>query len=163
VPQSEEPEDPDLSAWRQIVENYGERAELPPDAQETTEPTEWSAPATAGQVDAVALTDLPSGFDDDVDQPFDAYDDPAAPVDERFVPPEPEPLHLGPARTAAWAGVLGAPLAALVATIVVTATGVSVPHWFGWLLVAAFLGGFGYLVVTMPKDRDDPWDDGARL
>jgi hypothetical protein len=52
---------------------------------------------------------------------------------------------------------------ALIATVVVTATDVTVPQWFGWLLVAAFLGGFGYLVLTMPRDRDDPWDDGARL
>ena len=52
---------------------------------------------------------------------------------------------------------------ALLATIVVTSTDMPVPNWFGWLLVASFLGGFGYLVVTMPRDRDDPWDDGARL
>jgi hypothetical protein len=154
VPQKEEPEDPDLRAWRDIVENYGDRAELPPDAPDTQGPV----------VEPGASYPLRFGeFDDDddaVDEPFEPADQV---VDDGFVPAEPEPLHLGPARTAAWAGVLGAPAVALVATVVVTATSLSVPPWFGWLLVAAFLGGFGYLVVTMPKDRDDPWDDGARL
>jgi hypothetical protein len=36
--------------------------------------------------------------------------------------------------------------------------------WLGYLLVASFIGGFGYLVVKMPRSEDiDPWDDGARL
>lgn len=135
MPQREDAGDAEESAWRQIVENYGERAELPPE------------PAY--------------GFEE---EPFDPYDDPDGESEgEEFVPPEPEPLQLSPVRTAAWAGVLGAPLVALLATVVVSTTGLSVPAWFGWLLVAAFLGGFGYLVLTMPKDRDDPWDDGARL
>jgi len=158
VPPTDEPEDPDLTAWREIVENYGDRAELPPDDDpdaivDTVDPV----------VEPGASYPLRFGrFDDDIDEePFDASDEP---VDEQgFVPDDPEPLHLGPARTAAWAGVLGAPLVALLATIVVTATRLTVPHWFGWLLVVGFLGGFGYLVATMPKDRDDPWDDGARL
>jgi hypothetical protein len=156
VPQQEEPDDPDLRAWREIVAHYGERAELPPEEERTS-------PGAADEPAVEPGTSYPvrfGEFDDDVDEPFDADDEPAA---DGFVPSEPEPIHLGPARTAAWAGVLGAPLVALVATIVVTATSMSVPAWFGWLLVAAFLGGFGYLVVTMPKDRDDPWDDGARL
>ena len=155
MPQKE-PEDPDLAAWREIVANYGDRAELPPDDTAAPEPTVvepgTSYPLRFGE------------FDDDVDEPFEPAEDATDEgTDDGFVPSEPEPLHLGPARTAAWAGVLGAPVVALVATVVVTATSVSVAPWFGWLLVAAFLGGFGYLVVTMPKDRDDPWDDGARL
>jgi hypothetical protein len=155
VPQKEQPEDPDLTAWREIIENYGDRAELPPDAE-----------ARAGAGDASGAESGPSygirfgEFDDDVDEPFDPVDDP---MDEGFVPPEPEPIRLGLARTTAWAGVLGAPIVALLATVIVSSTNLSVPRWFGWLLVAAFLGGFGYLVVTMPRDRDDPWDDGARL
>ena len=27
----------------------------------------------------------------------------------------------------------------------------------------SFLVGFGYLVATMPREREDPYDDGARL
>lgn len=150
MPQKEQPDDPDLAAWREIVANYGDRAELPADA-------EGAPPATeSGPSYSTSFGD----FDDDVDEPFDA---PVDRVDDGFVPPEPEPVHLGLVRTTAWAGVLGAPVLALLATIVVTATDVALPHWIGWLLVAAFLGGFGYLVLTMPRDRDDPWDDGARL
>jgi hypothetical protein len=152
VPHKEQPEDPDVAAWREIVENYGDRADLPPDVDtldaEPTAETGASYPVRFGE------------FDDDVDEAFEPASDP---LDEGFVPPEPEPFHLPPARAVAWAGVLGAPVAALLATVVVTATDVPVPAWFGWLLVAAFLGGFAYLVVTMPRDRDDPWDDGARL
>lgn len=153
MPQTEEPDDPDLAAWREIVENYGERAELP------------DAPGgdAAGRsvVEQGQAYPLRFGeFEDDVDEPFAPVDDP---VEEGFVPLEPEPVHLEPVRTAAWAGVLGAPVLALLATVVVTLTGLSVPSWFGWLLILAFLGGFAYLVVTMPRGRDDPWDDGARL
>jgi hypothetical protein len=155
VPQRDESDDPDLTAWREIVENYGDRAELPDDPDGPVDTVEQTLePGTAYPLQF-------GEFGDDVDEPFEAADEPAD--EQGFVPVDPEPLHLGPVRTAAWAGVLGAPLVALLATVVVTATSLTVPHWFGWLLVAAFLGGFGYLVATMPKDRDDPWDDGARL
>lgn len=154
MPHTDEPEDPDLAAWREIVENYGDRAELPPDAGAS------AAAAESGPSYSVRF----GTFDDDIDEDLDeSFDQAVDPMDDGFVPPEPEPFHVGPARAAAWGGVLGAPVAALLATIVVTATDLTIPRWFGWLLVAAFLGGFGYLVVTMPKDRDDPWDDGARL
>jgi hypothetical protein len=158
VPHTDEPEDPDLAAWRDIVENYGDRAELPPDVASgvDTDDQAQGSVAESGPSYSVRFGD----FDDDVDEPFEASNDP---LDDGFVPLDPEPLHLGLARTLAWTGVLGAPLLAVVATVVVTASSFAVPPWFGWLLVAAFLGGFGYLVVTMPKDRDDPWDDGARL
>ena len=158
MPQKEQPEDPDLAAWDEIVANYGDRPELPADA-------EGGAPASeSGPSYSIRFGDFGDDIDDGAD---DTADEPFEPAEERvdggFVPPEPEPLHLGVARTTAWVGVLGAPVLALLATIVVTATDWTVPHWFGWLLVVAFLGGFGYLVVTMPRDRDDPWDDGARL
>lgn len=162
MPQTDDPNDPDLAAWREIVENYGDRAELtelpalpePPDDVDTLD-------AELPAVESGASFPVRFGeFDDDVDEPFEPADEPQ---DEGFVPPEPEPFHLSPARAAAWAGVLGAPIVALIATVVVTATEMSVPQWFGWFLVVAFLGGFAYLVITMPRDRDDPWDDGARL
>jgi hypothetical protein len=153
VPQKEEPDDPDLAAWRDIVENYGERAELP-DA--SADDAASGSAVEQGQAYPLRFGD----FGDDVDEPFAPVDDA---VEEGFVPLEPEPVRLDPVRTVAWAGVLGAPLVALLATVVVTTTGLSVPQWFGWLLIASFLGGFAYLVVTMPRGRDDPWDDGARL
>jgi hypothetical protein len=81
-------------------------------------------------------------------------------VDEEFVPPTPPPLpKLPPDRLAAWAGLFGSPLVLLVCLIL----GIGIPHWAGYLLVAAFIGGFVYLVVKMPRGPADPWDDGARL
>ena len=136
----ENPGSDEDAAWREIVENFGDRAELPPD-------------------DTVIAEPVP-GFGDDVDE--DVWDD-----DEEelggFVPPEPEPLRLTPARTAAWAGVLGAPVLALLTVVVSESAKTTVPSWWGLLLILGFLGGFAYLVATMPKGRDDPWDDGARL
>ena len=76
-------------AWRSIVENYGERAEIepaPPQAE----------PETA--------------YDDHED--WDDRDD------DRFVPPTPPPLpHPTPVRLAAWIGVFGAPAVLLVAMV----------------------------------------------
>ncbi|MFT4286834.1 hypothetical protein [Nocardioides sp.] len=137
-----EPDDED-AAWREIVENFGDRAELPTDeVAEDVEPV----------------------FGDDVDE--DVWQDEEE-SDEfepgGFVPPDPEPIRLTPARTLAWGGVLGAPVLALLTVVVSESSEVTVPGWWGLLLILGFLGGFGYLVATMPRERDDPWDDGARL
>ena len=138
---SEESQDPESAAWRSIVENYGERAEIAAGEFPIEEPI---------SVDA---------FGDDVDEPFEPepYDS------EAFVPPVPEKVSIEPMRLVAWSCLLGAPVAALLAVILVEVTPWRVPSWLGWLIVAAFFGGFGYLVATMPKTRDDPYDDGARL
>ena len=40
---------------------------------------------------------------------------------------------------------------------------IPLPAIVAWLLVGAFLGGFGYLVAQMPRGPRDPFDDGARL
>ena len=76
------------------------------------------------------------------------------------VPPTPPPLPRStPARTIAWIGVLGSPAVVLVLLLVQ----VSVPTVIGWLIIAAFIGGFGYLVATMDREPRDPWDDGSRV
>jgi len=80
--------------------------------------------------------------------------------DEGFVPPEPPPLpRPHGVRLAAWIGVFGVPLALLLSVV----AGISLPAIVSTALVVWFLAGFGYLVWQMPKQRDDPWDDGARL
>ena len=120
-------------AWRSIVENYGERAEIDP-APPATEPE----PAY----------DL-NQWDDDVDEPED-----------RFVPPPPPPLpHPTPLRLAAWLGVFGAPAVLLVAMVLA----LPLPTWLEKGLVGAFVGGFLYLVFNMERGPRDPWDDGARV
>ena len=132
--------DSDDDAWRSIVENYGDRAELDPDdphvvplaPEPVVEPLTWRAEAAPRE----------------------------EPDPDRFVPPPPPPVpHTTPDRLAAWLGVFGAPAVLLVALVL----GVSLPGWLGYLLVGAFVGGFLYLVVQMPRGPRDPGDDGARL
>ena len=41
--------------------------------------------------------------------------------------------------------------------------GIHLPSLIGYLLVGAFIGGFVYLVVQMPRGPHDPYDDGARI
>ena len=119
-------------AWRSIVDNYGDRAEL-------EEPEPEPAPEPL----------LP-------EQPPAAYEE----DDEGFVPPEPPPLpRLTPPLMAGWAGVLGAPVLLVVCLL----AGISLPSWFSLLLVAAFVGGFVFLVATMPREPREPWDDGSRI
>ena len=77
-----------------------------------------------------------------------------------FVPPEPPPLPtLEPRRKLAWIGLFGAPGMLLLAVVL----GWHFPSWLGTLLVLAFVGGFGYLIATMPRSRPGGWggDDGA--
>ena len=92
-------------AWRSIVENYGERAEIDP-APSGTEPE-------------------PS-YDDPDDR--DDHEDRDEPDDDRFVPPPPPPLpRPTPVRLAAWIGVFGAPAVLLVAMVLA----LPLPGWLG--------------------------------
>ena len=130
--------DHDEDAWRAIVENYGDRAQLE-DEPPVVAPQRHELPAPPPEPEHPEL----------VEDPEDA-----------FVPPAPPPLpKLPPDRLAAWSGLVGAPAVLLVCLV----AGIGIPTWAGYLLVAAFIGGFGYLVFTMPRGPADPWDDGARL
>ncbi len=77
-----------------------------------------------------------------------------------FVPPEPPPVpSTTPARRLAWIGLFGAPLLMLVAVVFP----ITYPMWVSMGLVAAFVGGFVFLVATMDRHEDDGFggDDGA--
>jgi hypothetical protein len=77
-----------------------------------------------------------------------------------FVPPEPPPLpRPRGARLVAWLGIFGSPVLLLLSLFL----NLRLPSSISTLVVMWFLGGFLYLVYQMPKQRDDPWDDGARL
>ena len=120
-------------AWRQIVDHYG---------------------------DAPAFPDEPvTDAEDEIELPEpEAVEEP--PEDDAFVPPEPPPLpRPRGARLVAWLGVFGAPILLLLSLFL----SYHLPSSISTLLVMWFLGGFLYLVWQMPKQRDDPWDDGARL
>jgi hypothetical protein len=125
----------DDEAWRSIVENFGERAELDdePDPGPSTPAEQQSRTDAYGW--AVAPEPEP---------------------DEPAPPPLPVPE---PDRGIAWAGVVGAPLLLLVSLLF----SIGLPSWVGYLMVAWFVGGFCYLVARMPKEPRDPWDDGSRV
>ena len=146
-------------AWRAIVENYGDRPELDdePPAGTATDPASGPASGAAGE----------EGPQERLERLFRPLPQPAQPdaaaaddPEDRFEPPTPPPVPKAPPdRLAAWTGLFGAPTVLLVCLVV----GISLPAWLGYLLVAAFIGGFIYLVVQLPAGPADPWDDGARL
>ncbi|WP_121252501.1 hypothetical protein [Nocardioides ferulae] len=129
--------DSEDEAWRAIVENYGERPDLDPD----------DPPPAATAPDPVEPAE---------DHRLD--DDPWP--EERFVPPPPPPLpHPSRDRMAAWVGVFGSPTVLLVCLVL----GIELPTLIAFGLVVAFVGGFLYLVLRMPRGPRDPWDDGAQV
>lgn len=125
--------DSDDEAWRAIVENYGERPPL--DADEPP----GAADLVGTTATAPAQLDVPG---------------------DRFVPPPPPPVpRTSKDRLAAWTALFGSP-ALLAVTLIL---GIHLPQPVALGLVAAFVAGFGYLVVAMPRGPRDPGDDGARL
>jgi len=154
--------DEDEDAWRSIVDNYGDRAEIedetrppapaPPRWSEP-EPTPGTPPSVGGAGSARSTGDI--GQDSPDGQAERGVDE----VDA-FVPPDPD---LPPAptrdRQAAWAGLIGAPTLLLVLLL----ASVQVPSLLAYALIAAFVGGFLYLTFHLPRSTDDPFDDGARL
>jgi hypothetical protein len=142
----------DELAWQAIIDNYGDRVEIdePPAAPVVGPVSDAPFGGRFGDPRAFATPD--EEITDEVQQDDD--------VEEGFVPPEPPPLPtLAPDRGLAWAGVFGSP-AVLLACLILS---VSIPTWLGYLLVVGFVGGFVYLVLKMPREPRDPWDDGAQI
>jgi hypothetical protein len=139
------------AAWREIVANYGDQPELP-----VAEPVDTETGPPAEPVEAVRRDVFDRSYLDSQELNTKAsWDD-----EGHFVPPPPPPLpQVAPRRKAAWAGLIGAPALMLVVIIL----GWDFPTWVMGLLVAWFVGGFVYLVATMPRTRGDGWpgDDGA--
>jgi hypothetical protein len=144
-----EADDPADAAWRAIVDNYGDRAEIDDPPPPPVAPPASSAPF-GGRFGN--LTTGPGFDEEDEDEPFLA--------DERFEPPPPPPVpRTTPDRLAAWVGIFGSP-AILLASLIFS---ISMPAFVAYLLVAGFVGGFVYLVYQMPRGPRDPWDDGAQV
>jgi hypothetical protein len=154
------------AAWRAIVDNYGSRPELgTPSSEPDAAPEEGSAGPSAAEGCEPTPTEPagPSVFDRSYLDAQAAEDDRARAswADEgHFVPPEPPPVpRTTPARRLAWAGLFGAPALMLLAVVV----HLTFPTWLSLGLVAAFVGGFVFLVATMERPGGDGWggDDGA--
>jgi hypothetical protein len=169
------------AAWRLIVENYGGRAVLdgtpgPPstglvpreDAVTPAPPEQPPAPVEPPPVFDRSYLEAVDPFEPPGSEPLDVERPAAAGPGEprrrrsdehdHYVPPEPPPIPRGtPARRIAWGGLFGSPLAMVLAVVF----GWAFPTWFSMLLVAAFVGGFVFLIATMPRDGGDGWGDGA--
>ncbi|HEX5917465.1 MAG TPA: hypothetical protein VFY76_06395 [Nocardioides sp.] len=148
-------------AWREIVENYGERPTLDDPSASPDEPAPTAASA-AGSSPGAPPTELPEGLPEDlVDDDEVEKRERAIAESESFRPP-PAPPFPAPRtwqRGLAWAGIFVAPVIALVIGLL----SIYVHPLVGWLLVGWFVGGFAYLVLVMPKAPRDPWDDGSRI
>ncbi len=146
-------------AWREIVDNYGERVVLPDE--------EAADSSLADRPSSGPDTEAPGDADADAPLPDDLVDDDAVEIRERaiaeaerFRPPTPPPFPVPRTwqRGLAWAGIFVTPLLALVVALF----SLWVTPLVGWVLVGWFVGGFAYLVHEMPRGRD-PWDDGSRV
>ncbi|TIC88675.1 hypothetical protein E8D34_03095 [Nocardioides sp. GY 10113] len=147
------------AAWREIVENYGERATLDPTEDLPARSADQTPqPERSGDHPSAPPRDETRADDDETAR--GPAEEPQEDREDRFVPPEPPPVPIpSPDRLAAWVGVLGSPATLLVCLI----AGIAIPTWLGWLMVAGFIGGFCYLVLKMPGSPRDPWDDGAQV
>jgi hypothetical protein len=127
----------DEAAWRSIIDNYGDRPELPDD-----EPLE--------------VPPSPRGvFPEEVGSEPEEVE-----PEDHFVPPPPPPLpRPAPPRLIAWLGLFGVPTFVLVALV----TRIDLPTWLGLILMVWFVGGFVYLVASMRPSTGDDYDDGAVL
>ncbi|MGA8209191.1 MAG: hypothetical protein WB441_09090 [Nocardioidaceae bacterium] len=146
-PHDDGPLDED-AAWRAIVENYGERPDL-------NEPSPGAAelpprPPSRSAFDRAYLEAVEAARE--AREPEPAADEP------HFVPPDPPPVPRGtPARRLAWLGLLAPPVLMFVAVVLHR----TMPSWLVLVMVAGFIGGFGFLVATMPRGPRDDGDDGA--
>ncbi len=160
------------AAWRAIVDNYGERAVLEPPTREAPRPTPGQSDRGPDlPLDAVRPVERPmeppvaparraGDVPGDVPTGVDDVARTSSPDHEHFVPPDPPPIpRPTPARRLAWSGLFVPPILMLLA-VVFTWT---FPMWVSLALVASFVGGFVFLVVTMPNGEGDGFDDGAVL
>jgi hypothetical protein len=141
----------DDEAWKSIVDNYGERVEVEPD------PPVPDPSTSTGTGTGIEDWSLPAPEPEPAPSWDDAYPD-SDWSEDRFVPPPPPPLPRPRRdRLMAWLGVFGSPAVLLFCLVL----GIALPELLAYALVAAFVGGFLYLVWLMPRGPRDPDDDGA--
>jgi hypothetical protein len=155
------------AAWAAIVANYGERPEVAggtpvvEPGPAVVGPVETGEPVEADPFDRSYLDAQLARQSRDTPELDSGPNTEASWDDEgHFVPPTPPPLPvLDPRRKAAWVALFGSPALMLLGVVL----GWTYPGWISFLLVTAFVGGFGYLVATMPRGNDRGWpgDDGA--
>ena len=162
------------AAFAEIVAHWGDAAAgedtaAPEAPSDGTTPPPRPSPAAPG--DATSLTEsartvrparpLPPAPREDVPQVPPSREDvdedmALAGLDDRFVPPEPQPLPRDVVGWAAWIAVIGAPLFLLVVAL----GWQDVPQLLTAVTAGVFVAGFATLVIRLPGSRDDD-DDGA--
>jgi hypothetical protein len=145
----ERPWDED-AMWADIVANYGDRPEMgraedpAPDVPKTRPKNLFDRSFIQATTEPTRELNTEASWNDE----------------GHFVPPPPPPLPVvEPRRKLAWFGLFGAPALMLLGVVL----GWTFPSWVSAVLVASFVGGFIYLVATMPRRRPGDWsgDDGA--
>lgn len=145
------------AAWRSIIEHYGERPaldDLPPLGERPSDEPPIAPPAHPPVEPVDPFPSLNRRWQEPMDSGATWEDE------GHFVPPEPPALpRVEPRRKLAWMGLFGGPALMLLAVVL----GLDFPRWLTGALAIGFIGGFVYLVATMPRHRDgdDPGDDGA--
>ena len=150
------------AAWAEIVANYGERSPAvegdPPVVEE--ERSDVSKPPVETGTDPFDRSYLDAQLARQSRDTPELNTEASWDDEGHFVPPTPPPLPvLDPRRKAAWVALFGSPALMLLGVVL----GWTYPGWISFVLVTAFVGGFGYLVATMPRGNDRGWpgDDGA--
>jgi hypothetical protein len=145
--------------WADIVANYGDRPEMGTTSGDQDPRAEERARRAPRNPPPKNLFDR--SFIESTTEPARELNTEASWNDEgHFVPPPPPPLPVvEPRRKLAWLGLFGAPALMLLGVVL----GWTFPSWVSAVLVASFVGGFIYLVATMPRRRPGDWsgDDGA--
>lgn len=149
----EEPDDVDRE-FERIVAGIELEA---PDVAESREPrdirdtasTEDNLPPVSGPLFDPRLSDRMSRAD------YEEFGDEVDP-DDHFVPPEPPRQRMRPLTWLGWIGAVGTPMF----MVLVAIFGWYIPGELAALLVAGFVAGVVYLIMTTSRDPGD-WDDGA--
>lgn len=132
------------AAWREIVDNYGERPLLEGDDDQVARPGPTGPAPVPDPAPAV------SSEPERAPRP--------EPAEEHYVPPPPPPLpRTDPPRLVAWTCLFGSPVVVLLALV----AKVAIPPLLGLILMVGFVGGFVYLVASMRSEPRDDNDDGA--
>ena len=162
-PDASRPDEPDPrldvdAAFADIVAHYGDSpgSDVLADPASESGPSATEAPEPPKDQDPLRQLFTPAWPERDEPQLFRGDED------EHFVPPSPPPVpRPAPGRLLAWVALFGTPVLGLLLVVIHTA----MPSWLTVGLVAAFVGGFAYLVATMTSEPPDHWsgDDGARL
>lgn len=139
--------------WAQIVANYGDRPPMGSGDDRVVEPVETQRPRPPRNLFDRSFIESTTERSRELER--SGWED-----EGHFVPPEPPPVPVPePRRRLAWIGLFGAPALMLLGIVL----GWAFPTWISAILVTGFVGGFVYLVATMPRDGRGHWpgDDGA--